>query len=223
MRNSSSICRPSRPIAPSSVSDRVLRLGVLVLLGLLPLAVFAAAGAPGMLLYRYVDSRGVTVLDRQGVPPEYIAKGYQVLNQNGRVVQTVPPAPTAEEIRLKQQVQAKAAADAQLLDTYPSLADLDKARARKLSEVDTLIAVAQANVQTLRAQQASMQAQAAVQERAGQEVSQSVIDQLKDLQDQISGLQARIQAHQQARLQADADFAAQRIKLVALLGESPAQ
>ena len=196
---------------------------MLVLLGLLPLAVFAAAGAPGMLLYRYVDSRGVTVLDRQGVPPEYIAKGYQVLNQNGRVVQTVPPAPTAEEIRLKQQVQAKAAADAQLLDTYPSLADLDKARARKLSEVDTLIAVAQANVQTLRAQQASMQAQAAVQERAGQEVSQSVIDQLKDLQDQISGLQARIQAHQQARLQADADFAAQRIKLVALLGESPAQ
>jgi hypothetical protein len=36
-------------------------------------------GRSGIVLYRYVDSRGVTVLDRQGVPPEYVGKGYEVL------------------------------------------------------------------------------------------------------------------------------------------------
>ena len=193
------------------------RIGLAVLLSLLPVLANASAGAPGMLLYRYVDSRGVTVLDRQGVPPEYVAKGYQVLNQNGRVVQTVPPAPTAEEIRLKQQADAQAAADAQLLDAYPSVPDLDKARTRKLSEVDTLIAVTKANVQTLQAQQVSMQGQAAVQERAGHEVSQSLLDQLRDVRTQTAGLQDKLAKLERSRLEADAEFERKRAELVQLL------
>ena len=187
--------------------------------GLLPI-VAVAAQAPVMLLYRYVDSRGVTVLDRQGVPPEYVGKGYQVLNQSGRVVQTVPPAPTAEEIRLKQQAQMQSQADAQLLDRYPSLEELDKASARRRAEIDALIAVATANVQTLQGQQTALQGQAAAQERAGQEVSTSMLDQLRDVQAQIIDAQARIAKLQQTRSEADAGFAQQRTQLVKLL-ESP--
>lgn len=187
--------------------------------GLLPVLAVAAQ-APVMLLYRYVDSRGVTVLDRQGVPPEYVGKGYQVLNQSGRVVQTVPPAPTAEEIRLKQQAQVQSQADAQLLDRYPSLEELDKASARRRAEIDALIAVATANVQTLQGQQTALQGQAAAQERAGQEVSTSMLDQLRDVQAQIIDAQARIAKLQQTRSEADAGFAQQRTQLVKLL-ESP--
>lgn len=187
--------------------------------GLLPVLAVAAQ-APVMLLYRYVDSRGVTVLDRQGVPPEYVGKGYQVLNQSGRVVQTVPPAPTAEEIRLKQQAQVQSQADAQLLDRYPSLEELDKASARRRAEIDALIAVATANVQTLQGQQTTLQGQAAAQERAGQEVSTSMLDQLRDVQAQIIDAQARIAKLQQTRSEADAGFAQQRARLVKLL-ESP--
>lgn len=187
--------------------------------GLLPVLAVAAQ-APVMLLYRYVDSRGVTVLDRQGVPPEYVGKGYQVLNQSGRVVQTVPPAPTAEEIRLKQQAQVQSQADAQLLDRYPSLEELDKASARRRAEIDALIAVATANVQTLQGQQTALQGQAAAQERAGQEVSTSMLDQLRDVQAQIVDAQARIAKLQQTRSEADAGFAQQRTQLVKLL-ESP--
>nr|WP_314571804.1 DUF4124 domain-containing protein [uncultured Pseudomonas sp.] len=187
--------------------------------GLLPVLAVAAQ-APVMLLYRYVDSRGVTVLDRQGVPPEYVGKGYQVLNQSGRVVQTVPPAPTAEEVRLKQQAQVQSQADAQLLDHYPSLEELDKASARRRAEIDALIAVATANVQTLQGQQATLQGQAAAQERAGQEVSTSMLDQLRDVQAQIIDAQTRIAKLQQTRGEADAGFAQQRTRLVKLL-ESP--
>ena len=74
-------------------------LGFCLLLGLGGIASVQADDAPGIVLYRYVDSRGVTVLDRQGVPPEYVGKGYEVLNQRGRVVQTIPPAPSADELR----------------------------------------------------------------------------------------------------------------------------
>ena len=192
---------------------------VVAAFGLLPVLAVAAQ-APVMLLYRYVDSRGVTVLDRQGVPPEYVGKGYQVLNQSGRVVQTVPPAPTAEEIRLKQQAQVQSQADAQLLDRYPSLKELDKASARRRAEIDALIAVATANVQTLQGQQTALQGQAAAQERAGQEVSTSMLDQLRDVQAQIIDAQARIAKLQQTRSEADAGFAQQRTQLVKLL-ESP--
>lgn len=204
----------------STVSSHVRwRAVVIAAFGLLPI-VAVAAQAPVMLLYRYVDSRGVTVLDRQGVPPEYVGKGYQVLNQSGRVVQTVPPAPTAEEIRLKQQAQMQSQADAQLLDRYPSLEELDKASARRRAEIDALIAVATANVQTLQGQQTTLQGQAAAQERAGQEVSTSMLDQLRDVQAQIIDAQARIAKLQQTRSEADAGFAQQRTQLVKLL-ESP--
>lgn len=189
---------------------------VVAAFGLLPVLAVATQ-APVMLLYRYVDSRGVTVLDRQGVPPEYVGKGYQVLNQSGRVVQTVPPAPTAEEIRLKQQAQVQSQADAQLLDRYPSLEELDKASARRRAEIDALIAVATANVQTLQGQQTALQGQAAAQERAGQEVSTSMLDQLRDVQAQIIDAQARIAKLQQTRSEADAGFAQQRTQLVKLL------
>jgi len=220
MRSSSSICRRSKPIVRNTVFNHVrLRALAIAALGLLPATVMAAE-APSMLLYRYVDSRGVTVLDRQGVPPEYVGKGYQVLNQSGRVVQTVPPAPTAEEIRLKQQAEVQSQADAQLLDRYPSLDELDKASARRRAEIDALIAVATANVQTLQGQQATLQGQAAAQERAGQEVSTSMLDQLRDVQAQTAELQARIAKLQQTRSEADAGFAQQRARLVKVL-ESP--
>jgi hypothetical protein len=52
-------------------------LGFCLLLGLGCIAKVQADDAPGIVLYRYVDSRGVTVLDRQGVPPEYVGKGYE--------------------------------------------------------------------------------------------------------------------------------------------------
>lgn len=191
--------------------------GLLLWLGLFVQAPAFAADQPEILLYRYIDSRGVTVMDRQGVPAEYIGKGYQVLNSRGRVIQTVPPAPTAQEIRQAEALKAQASADAQLLQQYRSLDEVDRARARKLAELDALIGVAQGNIQGLSAQQASLQGQAADQERAGRPVPQSLLDQLKDLRDQQLGLQATVLRHQQARQEAEAGFAQDRLRVQKLL------
>jgi hypothetical protein len=175
-----------------------------------PFAATHAADTPQPLLYRYVDSRGVTVLDRQGVPPEYVARGYEVLNAQGRVVQVVPPAPTADEIHQAQAKKAQANADAQLLNLYSNVEDVDRAKARKLSELDALIALAQGNLKGLDTQQASLQGQAADLERAGKPVPQSLIDQMSDLRDQQHNLDLNIQRYQQTRAQAETAFTQDR-------------
>lgn len=204
----------------------MLKMGTVafcVLLGIGGVASVQADDAADVVFYRYVDSRGVTVIDRQGVPAEYSGKGYEVLNQRGRVIQVVPPAPTADQTR-EAQAAAQAAriqseADAQLTHLYSSVIDVDRARTRKLAELDALISVAEGNIQNLKAQQASLQSQAADQERAGHPVQQNLIDQMGDVQDQQQDLKVDILRYQTARQQADAEFTQDRARLQQLLSQ----
>ncbi len=198
-------------------------MGVCLLLNMGCIASVQADDSLGVVLYRYVDSRGVTVLDRQGVPAEYSGKGYEVLNQRGRVIQVVPPAPTADQAReayaAAQAAKVQADADAQLLHLYSSLTDVDRARTRKLAELDALISVAQGNIQGLANQHGVLQGQAANQERAGRSVPQSLIDQMNDVRDQQQDLKVDILRYQTARQQADVEFAQDRARLQQLLSQ----
>jgi len=191
----------------------------LLSLGIGPMTATQAADAPEVMLYRYVDSRGVTVLDRQGVPPEYVANGYEILNARGRVVQTVPPAPTAEQVQQAQAQKAQASADAQLMSLYSSVEDVDRTRARKLSELDTLISLTKGNLNAVLAQQAVIQGQAADQERAGKPVPKSLIDKLDDLRNQQQGLDMDIKRYQASRAQAEAAFAQDRVRIQRLMAQ----
>jgi len=191
----------------------------LLSLGIGPMTATQAADAPEVMLYRYVDSRGVTVLDRQGVPPEYVANGYEILNARGRVVQTVPPAPTAEQVQQAQAQKAQASADAQLMSLYSSVEDVDRTRARKLSELDTLISLTKGNLNAVLAQQAVIQGQAADQERAGKPVPKSLIDKLDDLRNQQQGLDMDIKRYQTSRTQAEAAFAQDRMRIQRLMAQ----
>lgn len=188
-----------------------------LLLALNVMAAQAAEDKPQVLFYRYVDDKGGTVLDRQGVPPEYVGKGYQVLNDRGRVLKVVPPAPTADELQRQQADKTQAEANAQLLHQYSSVEDVDRAKARKLTEIDTLIAVAQGNLQNLGAQQSTLQGQAADQERAGRAVPQALLDQMSGLRDDQSHLKAEILHDQELRKQVEADFAQDRVRVQQLL------
>lgn len=190
----------------------VLRLTrYMLLLSLaLPLSGMAAE------LYRYVDDKGVTVLSRQGVPPEFIGKGYEVLNDKGRVLRVIPPAPTPEEFARLQAEKARASSDAQLRRLYSNLDDVDRARERKLSELDGLIRVAHGNLQSLRTQQANLQGQAADHERAGREVPEHLLAQINGLRDEQQRLQREIDRYQASREQAEKDFAADRARLAEL-------
>jgi hypothetical protein len=188
-------------------------LRVTLLLSLLAPGVSGAAE-----LYRYVNDRGVVVLDRLGVPPEYIAKGYEVLSEQGRVIQVVPPAPTAEERQRLLSAQAQATSDAQLLRLYSSVDDVERARKRKLAELDGVIGVARGNLLSLRTQQSNLQSQAADHERAGREVPENLLVQIDNLKAEQAKLEKDIARYQQARKQSDAGFSADSARVARLLG-----
>ncbi|BCD85772.1 hypothetical protein PSm6_21790 [Pseudomonas solani] len=168
-------------------------------------------------LYRYTNDKGVIVLDRLGVPSQYIDKGYEVLNDQGRVTKTVPPAPTLEERKRMQEEKARAGSDAQLLRLYTSVEDVDRALQRKLAELDGVISVARGNQQSLRTQQANLQAQAADNERAGRQVPDQLVAQISDLRAEQQRLEQDIARYQQDRKNAQAGFAADRARLAQLL------
>ena len=197
----------------------MLKPGALRLPLLLSVLLPALAGAGE--LYRYVNDKGVIVLDRQGVPPEYIGKGYDVLSDQGRVVRVVPPAPTAEERQRLQAQQAQATSDAQLLRLYSSLDDVDRARERKLTELDGAVGAARGNLQSLRTQQANLQGQAAEQERAGRVVPESLLVQISNIKGEQESLLKDIERFEETRKQASAGFVADRARLPQLLGLAP--
>nr|WP_017520712.1 hypothetical protein [Pseudomonas nitroreducens] len=179
-----------------------------------------AAGQPAgqVEMYRYVNDKGITVIDRLGVPPQYIGKGYQVLNDQGRVIREVPPAPTAAEIEQRKAAAARASSDQQLMRMYTSVEDVDRARERKLAELDGLTSVAKGNLQSLKTQQANLQARAADQERAGRPVPEDLVAQLGNLRSDEQRLRQDIARYQQLREQAVRSFTEDRARVSQLVG-----
>ncbi|MCQ4316525.1 DUF4124 domain-containing protein [Stutzerimonas zhaodongensis] len=188
--------------------------GLLLLLGMLGAAAVQAE------LYRYVDDKGVVVLNRQGVPPQHIGKGYEVLNAQGRVTRVVPPAPTPEERQRLLEAQARATSDAQLLRLYASVEDVERAKVRKLSELDSVIGITRGNLQSLRTQQANLQSQAAGHERAGRTVPEQLVTQIDNLSKEQASLRRDIERYRQARKQAESSFAREHQRVGELLGQS---
>ena len=203
----------------------MLRQSVLGLL-LIATAVAPAAAQPSQQktavpteLYRYTDKNGRVVLDRLGVPPEYVSQGYEVLNDKGRVIRVVPPAPSLEERQRQAEEKAKASSDAQLPRIYSEPADVDRALERKLAELDGLISVAQSNLHSLRTQQANLQAKAADFERSGGQVPEHLLVQIDNLKIEQAGVEKDIKRYQASRKEAEVSFAADRARLVELRGE----
>ncbi|MBE7926202.1 MULTISPECIES: DUF4124 domain-containing protein [Pseudomonadaceae] len=193
----------------------------LVIRSILLLGLLAPVLAQAAELYRYVDDRGVVVLDRHGVPPQHIGRGYQVLNEQGRVIREIPPAPSAEEFQRLQADKARAAADAKLLRLYASVEDVERAEARRLAELDSVIGLTQGNLQALRNQQDNLQKQAANHERAGRGVPENLLAQIANLEQEQASLQRDLKRYEKGRVEARSSFADDRQRVAELLGQTP--
>ncbi|MEH6485109.1 MULTISPECIES: DUF4124 domain-containing protein [Pseudomonas] len=182
----------------------------LLLITLLPTLAFAGES------YRYIDSKGGVAISRQGVPPDSIARGYEVLNDQGRVIRVVPAALSREEMQQKLDARDKAAADAQLLRMYSSVEDIDRARKRGLQELDGVIGVARGNLQSVRLQQSQLQQKAAEYDRAATPVPEDVVSRINNLKGEERRLQDDIKRYQDTRLKTEASFNSERARFVEL-------
>lgn len=164
-------------------------------------------------LYRYLDRNGTLVIDRQGVPPEYAGKGYDVLNEQGRVIRKVAPALPAAELDRQARERQQAVVDGQLRKLYSNVEDVDRAKARKLTELDGLMQIKKANLEAARQLQSQLMEQAAVQQRNGQALPAELQARLDAAAADQVRLQADLQRYAELRTSTSAAFDADRARM----------
>jgi len=170
----------------------------------------------GAELYRYTNAEGTVVIDHR-IPPEYIARGYEVLNERGVVVQVVPRELTPEERANRdaaEKLAAEAAAeqkrlrewDESLLLRYSTIEDIEAARERELRDLRIRVSILKSNKRSLKQQVESYQAQAADQERMGRSVEASHLKAIEDLQGEIDTTDRSIADRDEEIARVTADF-----------------
>jgi hypothetical protein len=158
-------------------------------------AVYAEPG----ILYRYNDAKGRIVLN-DSIPPEFISKGYSILNRHGRLIKVVPRELTEEEITLRDgskgerkhrvlQEALQKKADQRLLTIFSNPEDAERARERKIEALDVIISINQSNIMRLRSEYDVAQGQAAAKERAGKSVGEHLLEKIERFERQIVKLE----------------------------------
>ena len=173
----------------------VFALGILA-----NLAVTNQVFAADRVYYRYTNEEGVQVLNYM-IPPEYVSKGYEVVSLNGEVLKVVEPAPSeeeAEQVALERKARLEQERRDKLLRRrYSSVNDIEAAKARGLQELRGNISILTSNLSNVRAQILAGQKQAAVIERGGRSVSETLLNNLSALQSEEQNIQAQIKHREQ--------------------------
>lgn len=154
------------PTPPRLLRRLVPRL--VLALGLAASGMALAAAVTGPVQYRWHDAHGVLQFS-DTLSADAIARGYDIVNAQGVVVQHVPsPAERrAEEVAVQTQAKLDAArarqqaVDAQLLNAYPTEADLRKALQAQVSNVSQSMRATEINLHSQESSLADMLQRAA--------------------------------------------------------------
>ena len=165
--------------------------------------IFSSAATANQQFYRYINDRGETVIGTS-VPREVAAKrGYEIINQKGRVLEVINPelsfeARQAHSFKKKLEEQRQASAkkqaqeDAELRKLFSSIEDVDRSLERVLEEIDNRIAVIKSNSQRLRVQHQYKQAQAAELERSGKPVTDHLLQDMANIAAELDGFALQV-------------------------------
>jgi predicted RNase H-like nuclease (RuvC/YqgF family) len=159
---------------------------------------FSAQVAANM--YRFTDENGQVVISST-IPQEATKRGYDILSNNGRVIETIPPAPTEEEIAAREaeeqrqkELAAQREKDRELLKRFSHPDQAVKAMHRKIQELEGLIRLKQGNISVISSQLDNEQSRAADMERAGREIPEATLEKIRRLGAQIRDLEQEIAA-----------------------------
>lgn len=131
-------------------------------------------------LFRYKNDAGVLVTTHV-LPPDAAGKGYDIINSKGDVLETIKPAPTAEEMQAFINSIEQKKYDKGLMLKYGSLAELMKAQKRKSTELDAKMTVLKSSFNNIKTQIDAEQKKAANYERQGKPVPEASLKMLEDL------------------------------------------
>lgn len=165
--------------------------------------------------YRYRNDKGTLVID-DAIPSSAAQKGYDVITVDGRLIERVAPAPSAEEVERKEKEARLAEWEKSLLTRYRSVTEIEVARDRVLREYENQLSILQGNLSSQRAQIEAQQQRAADLERQGRSVHSNIQRNIQELQKEILASEEAIAVRQQeidkSRLQFEADI--QQFRLI---------
>ncbi len=196
----------------------------------LALAGLLSASPPGFAagyLYRYIDDDGITVINFS-IPPQFVQRGYEILNQDGSVFKVVPRTLTPDELAnrsgegYKAQVKAEEAErlrkwDRSLLLRYSTLEDIEAARGRAQRELRIRISILRGNVSALKQRVQTNQLRAANIERGGGRVPVTVVEAITALQGEIAVTERSIEERENEVEVVDLGFQRDIVRFTLLL------
>jgi hypothetical protein len=160
-------------------------------------AISATSAYAGM--YRYTDKTGQVVIG-SSIPQEATQRGYDILNNNGRVVTIIAPAPTEQELaeRNAQQqhqnaLELQRKQDRKLLKRFSHPDQARSAMNRKIRELEGLISPKRGNITVISGQLNAEQSRAADLERSGQKIPEATLGKIRRLEAQILNIEQEIE------------------------------
>jgi predicted RNase H-like nuclease (RuvC/YqgF family) len=185
---------------------------------------FSAQVAANM--YRYTDDNGQIVISST-IPQEATKRGYDILNDNGRVIDTIPPAPTEEEIAAREaekqrqkELAEQREKDRALLKRFSHPDQAVKAMHRKIRELEGLIQLKRGNISVISSQLDNEQSRAANMERAGREIPEATLEKIRRLESQIRDIEREITSQTQEIEELRKAFEADIERLEEVTGEA---
>lgn len=206
-----------------------------ILLSTLLAALLLAAPLAQAKLYKWVDEKGVTHVG-DSIPPQYADQARTELSKDGRVVKQVSGPLTPEQLKAREEEQAKqqqAQQDAveqkrrdnALINTYSKPEEIDLARDRNLQQADLTINGIQMRIKSTQARQTQYQQQADRYNKAKRPVPADLQSDLQDTNAEMKTLQEMLKQKQQEKATIRARYDADKKRFMELTGRSnaPAQ
>jgi len=161
--------------------NKYKRVGCIALIFLGMGAMVAEAGS----LYRYRNKEGNLVIDH-GVPPEYVAGGYEIISKTGRVEQVVPPQRDPEELAVGPRVSSEDTSeqlrdDGMLLRSYSDVSEIKAAGERRTTQLNREVEIIQSNLSKNQDQQQNARIKAANYQLSGKPVPKSLLKYMDEL------------------------------------------
>lgn len=154
-------------------------------------------------MYRYTDENGQVVIS-SSVPQEATQRGYDILNNNGRVVTIIAPAPTEQELAERSAEQQRQDAlelqreqDRKLLKRFSHPDQARSAMNRKVRELEGLISLKKGNITVISGQLNAGQSRAADLERSGRKIPEATLEKMRRLETQILDIEQEIKTQTQ--------------------------
>lgn len=146
--------------------------------------------------YRYIDDDGKTVINNY-IPADKTRLGYDVLNEKGRVIETIPrqltgaelAARSKEDLLAQQKLEEKERQekyDLQLLRKYSFIGDIEYEKERKIKEMQIRATILKGNLYGVRSELEIEYDRAAQAEKQGNVISKKVKARIIALESKIA-------------------------------------